>query len=247
MDIFMCQPAPRLASKRPCVGADQGTIRHVKKSNMAKAKAGNPKRASKNKTTRCNRQFMNSLLASSSSAVKEESKKPCHNGRIRLGSDCSGYGSDFLALALAGVGPIDVVFVAECDDKKLSMLKCLHSLVSGYPGQAPSCMYADVTTRDNKQADAVDLFVSGAPCPPWSSAGKQQGLDDLRGVVLFHSLDYVKHKHPKVVILENVQGLAFGRNMDVLRNVVKILENLGYKVKYKAPTCARSYGELVSL
>jgi site-specific DNA-cytosine methylase len=48
-------------------------------------------------------------------------------------------------------------------------------------------LYTDIKTRDCNLAPDCDIFVSGAPCQAFSSAGHGAGLDDLkdRGVTLF--------------------------------------------------------------
>lgn len=78
----------------------------------------------------------------------------------------------------------------------------------------------------------VDVFVSGAPCPPWSSAGKKLGLNDLkdRGILIYHSLSYVVQKRPSVAVFENVKGLSNKRNAHVLADIIKILKDCGYRV-----------------
>ena len=96
-------------------------------------------------------------------------------------------------------------------------------------------MYHDVTPRDNKKAVYLDLFFSGAPCQPWSQAGEQMGLEDLqkRGVVIFHSLEYVICKRPKIVVLENVKGLTQKKNSAILNGIINILKDVGYGVEWK--------------
>jgi site-specific DNA-cytosine methylase len=69
----------------------------------------------------------------------------------------------------------------------------------------------------------------------FSSAGKGAGHDDLldRGVTLFHSLDYVRHKRPHVAVIEHVRGLTFKKHAEVLKSIVKILQGLNYRVRKK--------------
>ena len=63
-----------------------------------------------------------------------------------------------------------MLFVADKRERKLSLLKALHD-AAGI--EQPEHVYAeDIAQRDVGPMPAVDLFVTGAPCPPWSSAGK---------------------------------------------------------------------------
>ena len=57
---------------------------------------------------------------------------PSHNNQradalLRLGSDCSGYGSDFLALKQCGVN-VRTIFCAEIDANKVNMLAKTHAI-----------------------------------------------------------------------------------------------------------------------
>lgn len=92
-------------------------------------------------------------------------------------------------------------------------------------------VYHDITTRDNAAAPSCDIYVSGAPCPPFSSAGKHGGLDDPRGSVLLHSADYVVTQRPRVALFENVKGLVNKKNRPVLDALVTVLRSAGYTVK----------------
>ena len=53
----------------------------------------------------------------------------------------------------------------------------------------------------------VTLVVGGPPCQAFSTAGKQRGLEDLRGNVILQYLRVIKDIRPEYFILENVRGL----------------------------------------
>jgi DNA-cytosine methyltransferase len=150
------------------------------------------------------------------------------DARIRVGSDCCGYCSDHIALSLLGVESV-LVFVSEKDAGKRELLKAANPNVNF----AETILYHDITKRNNEDAPYVDLFVSGAPCQPWSTAGEQNGLDDLRGLVIFHSLEYVRCKRPRAVVFENVKGLTMGENKKNFEKIINILKDLGYAVEWR--------------
>ena len=52
----------------------------------------------------------------------------------------------------------------------------------------------------------VDLFAGGVPCPPFSMAGKQLGVDDERDLFP-EALRLIGECRPRAVMLENVKGL----------------------------------------
>ena len=61
--------------------------------------------------------------------------------------------------------------------EKKALLDAMHSF---YGDGSRAMHFLDIKHRDNKLAPQCDLFVSGAPCPAWSSAGARAGLDDLK-------------------------------------------------------------------
>jgi DNA-cytosine methyltransferase len=175
-------------------------------------------------------QFIASLLRKSQLRATRRAPCPALPGCIRLGSDCTGIGTDYLALKAALLGTdVSVVFVADKDENKVRLLKKLHGMHSD---SVIGHVYGDIVDRDVKSMPKVDLFVCGAPCPPWSSAGKGLGLNDPtgRGVVFFHSLDYVVAHRPRACVFENVKGLMFKKHAQVLNDIKAILRNCGYEV-----------------
>lgn len=142
---------------------------------------------------------------------------------LRLGADFSGYGSDSLALRALGI-PHKVSFVCESCPRKRALHEALHGRMKSRR------IYKDAASRDPESMPDVDLLVSGAPCPPWSSAGKQKGLQDVRGSLLFKSLAYARAKRPRCVVLENVKGLTFKKNAPVLAAIIRVLKTCGYRV-----------------
>ena len=181
-----------------------------------------------------NRRFVRRLVRTSAGASGTTDRDIHQVGGsvpvVRLGSDCSGYGSEFLALKLCNLN-VHTVFCSEIDAGKVKLLQRTHAIHN----DLDYTLYNDIKTRDCAAAPECDLFVSGAPCQAFSSAGKGAGLDDLldRGVTLFHSLDYVRHKRPRVVVIENVRGLTFKKHATVLTSIVHILRGLSYCVHTK--------------
>jgi len=149
------------------------------------------------------------------------------DNRIRVGSDCAGYCSDHIAMTLLGV-QTELVFLSEKDAGKRELLKAANPDVD-FSG---TIVYHDITRRNNEEAPYVDFFCSGAPCQPWSQAGEKKGLDDIRGCVIFHSLEYVRCKRPRAVLFENVQGISFGKNKIVFDQLINSLKDLGYAVEW---------------
>ena len=83
-------------------------------------------------------------------------------------------------------------------------------------------------------APPCDVLLAGFPCQPFSIQGKGEGLEApaSRGIVVTWILRYVKLHSPRIVILENVEGLVF-RHRAVLNKVVSVLEQIGYIVSWR--------------
>ena len=170
--------------------------------------------------------------------ARQQAKIPPENpgglrATIRLGSDCAGLGSDFVSLSplLEQIEvKVETRFLSEADMQKRKWLKAICRHVGGDDELSNVKVYKNLCERDNEAAPEVDLFLSGAPCPAYSTQGLNQGLNDDRGAVLLHSLKYVLRRKPPVAIFENVKGLAQRPHKQVLEAMSKMLKEVGYKL-----------------
>jgi DNA (cytosine-5)-methyltransferase 1 len=53
----------------------------------------------------------------------------------------------------------------------------------------------------------LDLLVGGPPCQSFSTAGKRQSTEDVRGLLLWEFLRFVDYMQPRFFLIENVRGL----------------------------------------
>ena len=90
----------------------------------------------------------------------------------------------------------------------------------------------DVTNIEFKGMGA-DVVQGGFPCQAFSYAGKGLGFGDIRGTMFFQFARAVEAVNPKIAVGENVKGLLKHDNGKTLATMVKKLETLGYRVKYK--------------
>jgi DNA (cytosine-5)-methyltransferase 1 len=80
------------------------------------------------------------------------------------------------------------------------------------------------------EVDKPDLVFGGPPCQAFSQAGKQRGLQDDRGGMIYEFLRFVEHLHPPFFVMENVpnlKGIAAGK---LYQEILQKMANLGYKV-----------------
>lgn len=92
----------------------------------------------------------------------------------------------------------------------------------------------DVATIDFRSyAGLVDVVEGGFPCQAFSYAGKRLGFEDTRGTLFYQFARAIKEVQPKIAIGENVRGLLTHEGGKTLESMVRILEDLGYRVSYK--------------
>ncbi|MFM7982069.1 MAG: DNA cytosine methyltransferase, partial [Candidatus Fonsibacter sp.] len=82
---------------------------------------------------------------------------------MRLGSDCAGYGSDYLAFKLNGV-KVETRFCSEIDPQKVALLH----RVRGLYNDTDFVLYRDIKDGDNTAAPRCDVLITGAPCQAYS-------------------------------------------------------------------------------
>jgi len=93
----------------------------------------------------------------------------------------------------------------------------------------------------------LDLLFGGPPCQPFSLAGKQNGLNDVRGPLLFEIIRFAEAFKPKVILLEQVKGLLSandpkGKKGGVFHVFLAELERLGYTPKWQVCRAAVEWG-----
>jgi DNA (cytosine-5)-methyltransferase 1 len=80
-----------------------------------------------------------------------------------------------------------------------------------------------------------DVFCSGFPCTTFSLAGHRKGAeeDGGEGQVIFHLMKLLRDmkRRPRVIMLENVVGLASIHNGKLMKFIIDDLESMGYAVK----------------
>lgn len=98
----------------------------------------------------------------------------------------------------------------------------------------------------NVRPKTLDLLFGGPPCQSFSLIGKQKGLQDERGLLLFQIARFADYLKPKVVLLEQVKGLLSakgekGTRGEVFQHFLSDLERIGYVPKWRV-LLAADYG-----
>ena len=90
----------------------------------------------------------------------------------------------------------------------------------------PNVWYDDCMLRDNQKTPSVDVYVAGFPCQPFSSAGKNNGINDARGNIFDGIFDYIRRRTPTIFVLENVKNLLSSTHKETFSAILKLLGRL---------------------
>ena len=78
-----------------------------------------------------------------------------------------------------------------------------------------------------------ELLCAGFPCQPFSIIGHRKGFDDIRGTLFFQIVEVLKAKRPPTFLLENVKQLVGHDGGRTLRQIMNVLDDIGYHAAYK--------------
>lgn len=102
------------------------------------------------------------------------------------------------------------------------------------------CLEVDLNDVPWEMFKRPDVLWASPPCQPFSAAGKKLAdMDPRDGTPAF--LRAVRALQPRLVIMENVKGLTFKKNLPYLGLIVAALEEEGYSVEWRVLNCA-DYG-----
>ena len=157
------------------------------------------------------------------------------SGHLSVGSACSGWSSDLMALDMLNISYVSCL-AAELDKKVRELGSIMHQ---------HHHVFEDCCSQAFLNSPTCSLFMAGFPCQAWSVAGRGEGFLDSqgRGLVIFWLLKWVWHHWPAMLLLENVGSWATQHRAE-LWLVLEILQLFGnYTVQWKVLDCAR-YGFL---
>lgn len=82
----------------------------------------------------------------------------------------------------------------------------------------------DICEMSGLKVGEIDCVFGGPPCQSFSLAGRREGLNDERGLLVFRFIDLVRELKPKVFILENVKGMLNWQGGIVLQEIERMLQ-----------------------
>jgi len=169
------------------------------------------------------------------------------NGKTQAVSLFSGAGGMDLGVTCAG---FDILACIEKDPNCCSTLRANSSRL----GESLKVLEADIRSLDPEQLlddlgirrGTLDLLFGGPPCQAFSQIGKQNGLGDERGLLVFEMVRFAEALEPRTLFIEQVPGFgtardAHGARGGVLDLLLSDLSAIGYTVKWKILNAA-DYG-----
>jgi DNA (cytosine-5)-methyltransferase 1 len=89
----------------------------------------------------------------------------------------------------------------------------------------------DLVDTEPASLPAADVLFGGFPCQDFSTSGPKQGLEGKRGRLYRVLIDYMNAHRPKLVVGENVPGLAKLHNGVILKTILSEFGRAGYRFK----------------
>lgn len=159
-------------------------------------------------------------------------------GKLRIFADCAGISSETVALRLLGFDASTMEFVggSENDPVKRCLLQAVHKTCGQLTHKEN--LEHDIFDRCVSKTPESDLYISGFPCPAYSSCGIKKGARDGkgRGLLIFEGLKYITYRRPSLVLLEQVGGFAHKRHRRTHQVMKKCFHALKYKVYFSKLT-----------
>ncbi len=134
---------------------------------------------------------------------------------------CAGGGGQALGLERAGFEHVALLEIDKYPCETLKLNRPNWNVIEG-----------DIRNFSGVRFAEVDLLSGGIPCPPFSVAGKQLGANDERDLFP-EALRLVSEIRPRIVMIENVQGLASKRFTNYRICILRKLCELGYHADWR--------------
>ncbi len=134
---------------------------------------------------------------------------------------CAGAGGQALGLEQAGFDHVSLVELERPACETLRINRNHWNVTEG-----------DLRHYSAEKWRGIELLAGGVPCPPFSKAGKQLGVDDERDLFP-EAIRLVSECRPQAVMLENVRGLLDSVFDDYRAKIVADLKKLGYTAEWR--------------
>ncbi|MFZ3223585.1 MAG: DNA cytosine methyltransferase [Rugosibacter sp.] len=134
---------------------------------------------------------------------------------------CAGAGGQALGLEQAGFEHVSLIEIEAAACQTLRFNRNHWHVTEG-----------DLHHYSAEKWKGIELLAGGVPCPPFSKAGKQLGIDDERDLFP-EAIRLVSECQPQAVMLENVRGLLDAVFDDYRAKIITDLKKLGYIAEWR--------------
>ncbi len=161
-------------------------------------------------------------------------------------------GEILLASYFCGAGGLDLGFEM-ASNQKINFKTAFCTDIESWAEKTINCNRkawnfhkADIRTLNPKFVEDIlgekpKVIIGGPPCQPFSVAGKQKATEDALGTLYRDYIRHIDYLKPEIVIMENVYGLAQVKSANMLAEIYKSFETIGYKVTHRE-LMAADYG-----
>jgi DNA (cytosine-5)-methyltransferase 1 len=138
---------------------------------------------------------------------------------------CAGAGGQAIGLEMAGFEHAELI---EIDANACNTLRLNRPAWKVYCGDLKDY----IAEKHFLTHGTVSLVAGGVPCPPFSIAGKQLGVEDERNL-FDEALELVRLVKPEAVMLENVKGLLEDGFLGYREHILGTLSAQGYWAEWR--------------
>lgn len=133
---------------------------------------------------------------------------------------CCGVGGIRLGLQRAGFRHI-----GSCDNDNQK-----REIYRKHFGEYPT--HDDIRKLDGSEIGKPTVFAAGFPCPTFSIVGKRLGFKEPRGEIFFEVARIANKARPRILLLENVEGLLSHDEGRTFGQILSTLDEIRYDVEW---------------
>lgn len=142
----------------------------------------------------------------------------------------------------AGCGGLDLGFIGGFDYNGIGFPRLPYKVIAAYDKEqkcvdtynlniSDHAKVNDLSQYDPSSVPPADVLIGGFPCQDFATCGPRHGLTSQRGRLYQALVNYARHHQPKVVVGENVPGLANLQGGQALKTIVADIEGAGYRME----------------
>jgi len=107
--------------------------------------------------------------------------------------------------------------------------------IANYKYNFPNAKHiGSVTDISGRDFTGIDIITFGSPCQDFSLAGKREGMDGQRSVLILEAIRLVTELRPPVFIWENVKGAFSSNNGADFWGILQAFANIGgYRLEWQ--------------